>query len=154
MKSVLKLIVFLLMTNISFAQAWYFEYQSQGTYYPYGTVVSFRADGKVDFTKTHLHTQRVYEKWEATIEKEVLDIFLKELMNNCRFFDLPESSGEPIRIKDSSYDYFTLIYRDKKHTIGGYGASHDKVYATVYAAYNSMWGKMKNIKVLTDPKNE
>jgi len=144
----------MLMTKLSTGQAWYFEYQSDGTYYPFSTVVSFRADGKVSFTKTNNLTQKVHEKWEGIIDKEDMNVFLMELIKQCRFFELPESSGEPIRIKDSSYDYFTLIYREKKHTIGGYGASHDKIYDSVYTAYNSMWGKIKNVKVLIDPNEE
>jgi hypothetical protein len=142
----------MLMTKISFAQAWYFEYQSHGTYYPYSTIVSFTPDGKVGYIKTNNHTQKIHEKWEGKIDQEEMDAFVKELMDQCRFFDLPENSDEPIRIKDSSYDYFTLIYREKKHTIGGYAAKHDKVYKPVFETYSKMWGEIKNVKVLIDPK--
>ncbi len=152
MRLFLKLIFFLLMTKLSIGQAWYFEYQSRGTYYPFSVEVSFQADGKVCYTKTNIHTQKIHEKWKGMIDKEETDVFFKELIKQCLFFELPENSGEPIRIKDSSYDYFTLIYREKKHTIGGYGASHDEVYDTVYKLYNRTCGKIKNVEVLIDYK--
>jgi hypothetical protein len=153
MKFVFKLFLIMLISKITTGQAWYFEFKSEGTYYPYCILVSFTSEGKVTYIKTNIHTQKVYEKWEGKIEKEDMEAFVKELINQCRFFDLPVSSGEPIRVKDSSYEYFTLIYREKKHTVGGYDASHDNVYDKIYEAYNTLWGKIKNINVKVKTQN-
>lgn len=124
----------------------FFEFKSQGTMSRQNLQVLVYADGSVHYMRTAISPAKTLEEWTGKLNDTDYKVFVNEIINKCKFMDLPQKPDEEIRIKDGSFDDITVSYNARKYTIGGYGANHYSRYKCVYQSYNKMIGKISNIK--------
>jgi hypothetical protein len=148
MKLISGILLLIIFTQLSYGQPFYFKYSGEGTYYPYLSEVTITGLGKMRYTRTYIHTGEVYENRIGTIGKSDMNFFISELIIGCQFFKLPESPDEMIKVKDLSRDYFTVIYREKKYKVGGYGATYFKPNDCIYSLYNMIIQKVTGEEIL------
>lgn len=130
----------------------FFEFKSQGTYSRQETLTQVFTDMTVHYKRSKLSSVSVIEEWTGTLIEADYKAFVNEIINNCKFMELPEKPDEEMRIKDGSYDYFTVNHQSRKHQIGGYGVNHYAKYKCVYSTYNKMIFAVKNLKYKVKPK--
>ena len=129
----------------------FFEFKSQGTMSRQNIHVLVYADGNVHYMRTAISPAKTLEEWTGKLNDTDYKVFVNEIINNCKFMDLPQKPDEEIRIKDGSFDDITVSFNTRKHIIGGYGANHYPKYKCVYQSYNQMTGKISNIKYKVKP---
>jgi hypothetical protein len=129
----------------------FFEFKSQGTYPRLVFEVQVFTDKTVHYKKSKISPPSIVEEWTGKLSEADYKAFVSEIVNSCKFMDLPQKPDEKIMIKDGSFDDFTVNYQSRKHTIGGYGANHYSRYSCVYQSYNKMIGKISDIKYIVKP---
>jgi hypothetical protein len=130
----------------------FFEYKSQGTYSRLEFHVKVFTDRTIHYAKSGISPAVVLEEWMGSLSEADYKTFVSEITETCKFMELPDRIEEPIRIKDSSIDEISVLLNSKKHSIGGYGASHYEKYTCIYMYYNKMLFSVTNIKYRVKPK--
>jgi hypothetical protein len=131
----------------------FFEYKSQGTYSRQMIEVKVYTDRVVHYKRSKFAPLKVVEEWKGTLNDADYQLFVKELVENCKFMELPQKPDEEMRVKDSSDDEITVYYTGKKHQIGGYAAFHYSKYKCVYHSYHKMLFSVKNQRYQVKPKS-
>jgi hypothetical protein len=131
----------------------FFEFKSQGTYSQQEFCTQVFTDRTVHYKRSKLSPVSVIEEWTGTLSEADYKAFVSEIVNSCKFMDLPQKPDEKIMIKDGSFDDFTVIHNSQKHTIGGYGVNHYGKYKCVYQSYNKMLFSVKNQQYKVKPKS-
>jgi hypothetical protein len=151
---ILKLFLVVMLSNMNQqTPALFFEYKSQGTYSRQMIEVEVYTDGTVHYRRSKFAPVKVVEEWKGTLTESDYQLFVKQVINDCEFMKLPQRPDEEIKIKDGSFDDFTLIHNMRKYTIGGYGANHYGKYKCVYSAYKKMLLSVETIKYKVKPKS-
>ena len=131
----------------------FFEYKSQGTYSRQMIVVRVYADRTVYYKRSKFAPLKVVEEWKGTLNNTDYQQFVKELVENCKFMELPQKPNEEMMVKDASDDKISIYYKSQKHQIGGYAAYHYSKYKCVYLSYNKMLFSVKNQQYKVKPKS-
>lgn len=131
----------------------FFEYKSQGTYSRQMIEVKVYTDRVVHYKRSKFAPVKVVEEWKGTLSDADYQLFVKEIIENCKFMELPQRPDEEMRVKDSSDDEITVNYNRKKHQIGGYAAFHYSKYKCVYQSYHKMLFSVKNQRYQVKPNS-
>jgi hypothetical protein len=147
-----KLIIIMVLFTSNSPPTVFFEYKSEGTMSHRDIHVVVKTDYTVYYKRTHKALDYIEEEWTGKLDPADYKVFVDKMIGSCKFMELPLQIEEQVMIKDVSTDWMCLNYNSKKHSIGGYGASHYKKYKCVYDEYNNMLFKVQNFLYMVKPK--
>ncbi|HPJ39795.1 MAG TPA: hypothetical protein PK253_16210 [Spirochaetota bacterium] len=148
MKQLLIIPILLLMVlpgvsagDTSPAERFHLGYYSRGSYNPVTITFSVDKAGHCEYHSKDRSTG-ASEKFSARLSRNELVTLKSKLLNEYKFFSLPDYQKPGHRIMDASTSYLTVTISDKTRRIGGYAVDtigpHESVFSYIQAMIHTL----------------